>query len=137
MRLLNHLLCTGQLPRADIEFYLAYTTKIYEFAEKYEWSSVFNYDYNYRELQAEHKFKWGTFSPHMELQLLVPKRAKQPNVQSGGPNNPSQSVREDCKLFKARGSCLLGHLANFDIHGPSKGIIRTLIRIRRFNKKSH
>ena len=54
MGLLNHLLGAEQLPREDIEFYLAYTTKIYEFAEKYEWSSVFNYDYNYGELQAEH-----------------------------------------------------------------------------------
>ena len=122
MRHLNHLLCTGQLPRADIEFYLAYTTKIHEFAEKYEWSSVLNYDYNYRELQAEHKFKWGTFSPHMELQLLVPKRAKQPNVQSGGPNNPSQSVREDCKSFKARGSCPFGATCKFrQSSAPAKG----------------
>ena len=48
IRLLNHLLGAGQLPREDIEFYLAYTTK--EFAEKYEWSRVLNYDYNYREL---------------------------------------------------------------------------------------
>ena len=48
MRLLNHLLGAGQLPREDIEFYLAYTAK--EFAEKYEWSRVLNYDYNYREL---------------------------------------------------------------------------------------
>ena len=75
MRLLNHLSGVQQLSREDIEFYLAYTTKIHEFSEKYEWSSVLNYDYNHRELQAEHKFKWGTFSPHMELQLLVPKRA--------------------------------------------------------------
>ena len=91
MLLINHLLCTGQLPRDEIEFYLAYTTKIYEFAEKYDWNSVLNYDYNYRELQAEHKFKWGTFSPHMELQLLVPKRPKQ----QSGQNGPSPLARED------------------------------------------
>ena len=57
MRLMNRLLCTGQLQRDEIEFYLAYTTKIYEFAEKYDWKSVLNYDYNYKELQTEHKFK--------------------------------------------------------------------------------
>ena len=76
MRLLNHLLATNQIKRKDIEFYLAYTTKIYEFAEKYEWNSVLIYDYTYREIQAEHDFMWGTFSPHMELQLLVPKRTR-------------------------------------------------------------
>ena len=48
IRLLNPLLGARQLPREDIEFYFAYTTK--EFAEKYEWSRVLNYDYNYWEL---------------------------------------------------------------------------------------
>ena len=48
IRLLNHLLGAGQLPREDIRFYLAYIKK--EFAEKYDWSRVLNYDYNYREL---------------------------------------------------------------------------------------
>lgn len=104
MRLLNHLLATQKLCRNDIEFYLAYTTKIFEFAEKYEWNSVLNYDYAYRELQAEHQFQWGTFSPNMELQLLIPKRSRQ------GVNTTAQSSlpTEDCKLFKARGSCPFG-----------------------------
>ena len=48
MRLFNHLFVTWQLPREDIEFYLEHTAKIYEFAEKNEWSSVLNYDYNHR-----------------------------------------------------------------------------------------
>lgn len=61
MRILNHLLCTDQLKRTEIEFYLAYTTKIFEFAENFEWSGVLNFDYNYRELQAEHGFRWGHF----------------------------------------------------------------------------
>ena len=102
MRLLNHLLTTNQLQRKDTEFYLAYTTKIYEFAEKYEWNSVLSYDYTYREIQAEHNFKWGTFSPHMELQLLVPKRARQSSA--GGRTNTTGST-EDCRIFKAKGSC--------------------------------
>ncbi|KAH3774247.1 hypothetical protein DPMN_175623 [Dreissena polymorpha] len=63
MRLLNHLLSTGQIKRTDVEFYLAYTTKIFEFAENYEWNSVLNFDYSYRELKAEHAFGWGTFFP--------------------------------------------------------------------------
>ena len=104
MRLLYHLLATQKLSRNDIEFYLAYTTKIFEFAEKYEWNSVSNYDYAYRELQAEHQFQWGTFSPNMELQLLVPKRPRQGANIAAQPYLPS----EDCKLFKARGSCPFG-----------------------------
>jgi hypothetical protein len=105
MRLLNHLLASGQLKRSEIEFYLAYTTKIFEFAEIYDWNSVLNFDYLYREQQAEHKFKWGTFSPHMELQILVPKRARQ----TGSNGTPLQSSqKEECKIFKAKGSCPFG-----------------------------
>lgn len=74
MHLLNHLLANKLLNRNKIKYYLAYTTKIYELAEKYEWNSVLSYDYTYRELQAEHRFKWGTFSLDMELQLLTQKR---------------------------------------------------------------
>ena len=100
MRLLNHLLSTKKLRRENIEFYLAYTTKIYELAEKYDWNSVLNYDYAYRELQAEHQFQWGTFSPSMELQLLVPKRIQPPKLSHQIPTK-----NEDCKIFKAKGSC--------------------------------
>ena len=100
MRLLNHLLSSKKLRREDIEFYLAYTTKIYELAEKYEWNSVLNYDYAYRELQAEHQFQWGTFSPSMELQLLAPKRNQTPKSTQQPPTK-----NEDCKIFKAKGSC--------------------------------
>ena len=120
MRLLNHLLCTGQLPRADIVFYLAYTTKIYEFTEKYEWSSVLNYDYNYRELQAKHKFKWGTLSPHMELQLLVPKRANNLMFKVVDQTIPASQSEKTANCSKQEEAALLGHLANFDILCPSK-----------------
>ena len=100
MRQLNHLLSSKKLRREDIEFYLAYTTKIYELAEKYKWNSVLNYDYAYRELQAKHQFQWGTFSPSMELQLLAPKRNQTPKSTQQPPTK-----NEDCKIFKAKGSC--------------------------------
>ena len=116
MRLLNHLLSSGQLPRNDIEFYFAYTTKIFEFAEKYEWNSVLNYDYHYRELQAEHQFMWGTFSPHMEIQILVPKRSKS-NVNPQA-SNSGQQPKEDCKLFKAKGFCSFGTACKYR-HPPN------------------
>ena len=72
MRLMNHLLCTGQLPRDEMEFYLAYTTKIYEFAKMDDWNNVLNYDYNYREFQAEYKFKWGTWNFLSDFRCDVP-----------------------------------------------------------------
>ena len=101
MRLLNHLLVTKDIERGDIEFYLAYSTRIFEFSAIYEWNSVLNYDFHYREMQAEHQFKWGTFSPHMEMQLLIPRR---PKTTPAVP--PSQ--KEDCRIFKVKGACPFG-----------------------------
>ena len=102
MRILNHLLSVNSIERGDVEYYLAYTTRIFEFAETYDWNSVLNYDYHYRELQAEHGYKWGTYSPHMELQMLIPKRPKSTlPVQF-------QSNKEDCRIFKAKGVCPFG-----------------------------
>jgi hypothetical protein len=102
MRVLNHLLTVNDIERSEVEFYLAYTTRIFEFAESFEWNSVLNYNYHYRELQAEHGFKWGTYSPHMELQMLVPKRPK-PSVPVQNP-----APKEDCRIFKAKGACPFG-----------------------------
>ncbi|KAH3851139.1 hypothetical protein DPMN_093620 [Dreissena polymorpha] len=96
MRLLNHLLSTGQIERTDVDFYLAYTTKI----------SVLNFDYSYRELQAEHAFRWGTFSPHMELQILLPKRPR--TVTQHTLSYPSKQPWNDCRILKAKGSFPFG-----------------------------
>jgi hypothetical protein len=116
-RVMNHLLTGNQLRREDVEYYLAYSTKIFEFAEKYEWSSVLDYDFHYRELQAEHQFAWGTFSPHMELQLLTPKRRM---GQTAPPSAPAangyvrSSVKtDDCRHFKARSWCPFGDTCKF------------------------
>lgn len=106
-RLLNHLLVTGQLQRVDIEYYLAYTTQIFDFAGKYEWESVLDFDYTYREMQAEHNMVWGVFSSHLELHLLTPKRppiARPVQYRSSQPN----VTHIDCKMFKATGSCTFG-----------------------------
>jgi hypothetical protein len=73
-RLMHHLLTTGLLARQDIEFYLAYTAKIHDLADKYEWESILEYDFLYRERQAEHVFPWGSLAPDMELHVLTPKR---------------------------------------------------------------
>ena len=135
MRLLNHLLCTGQLPRADIEFYLAYTTKIYEFAEKYKWSSVLNYDYNYRELHISLN---GAHSLHtLNSSCWCPNTRNNLMFKVVDQTIPASQSEKTANCSKQEEAALLGHLANFDILGPSKGIIRTRIRIRRFNKKTH
>ena len=104
MCLLNHLLTTKKLWKEETELYLAYTTKIFQFAEKYEWNSVLNYNHTYRELQVEHQFQWGIFSPSMEIQLLVPKRSQQTQK----PPQQTAVKVEDCRIFKTKGACPFG-----------------------------
>ena len=106
-RLLNHLLVTGQLQRVDIEYYLAYTTQIFDFAGKYEWESVLDFDHTYREMQAEHNMVWGVFSSHLELHLLTPKRPPITRPFQDRPSQPNMT-RIDCRMFKATGSCTFG-----------------------------
>jgi hypothetical protein len=60
-RVMNKLLQTGELSRDDVEYYLAHTVNIMDYAERYEWESVLDFDHQYRELQAEHGFPWGTY----------------------------------------------------------------------------
>lgn len=111
MRLMNFLLQSGDLKREDVEYYMAYTTRVFEFAETYEWNSVLDFDHTYREVQAEHGFQWGTFSPHMELQILTPKRNKH-NIGDTAQRSGAQAT-EDCKIFKARGYCTFGSACRY------------------------
>ena len=80
MRLLNRLLRTGQLAYNDVEFYLAYTAHIFDLAERHLWSSVLAFDQQYRELQAEFGYPWGTFSSHLESKTLISKPAAAASV---------------------------------------------------------
>lgn len=109
---MHQLLQSGALARADIEYYLAYSNKIFEFADRYDWESILDYDYTYRELQAENQFPWGTISPHMELQLLYPKQRGPPSGArfraQGSRDGSGSSQQQECKLFKARGTCSFG-----------------------------
>lgn len=102
-RLMHDLLKTCQLKHSDVEYYLAYTTKIFDMVDKFEWSSILDYDYQYRELQAEYEFNWGTAHSHLELQVLTPRDRRQTSTTPQMRQNP-----EDCKLYLAHGHCRFG-----------------------------
>ena len=69
-RVMHALLVKGTLRRDHVEYYLAYTAKIFEFAASYDWETVLDYDHQYRNIQAEHLFLWGVTPPDMELRIL-------------------------------------------------------------------
>lgn len=120
-RLLNHLLSTGLLPRSDIEFYLAYSATICDFYQKYEWHSILEFDYQYREHQAAFGFTWGYINPTLELQILVPRQTiyrNQISTQQERGDKTSRNPRPfrddvDCRQWKANGYCGYGDECRF------------------------
>ena len=59
-RIMAHLLHTAQLLPQHIDYYIAYTVQIYEFAQKFAWEGIVEFDFLYRERQAEHCFHWAS-----------------------------------------------------------------------------
>jgi hypothetical protein len=125
-RLMAHLLATGALARADVEYYLAYSTQIYEYAALYEWEAVLDFDHLYRERQAVHGFVWGHIPPNMELSLVHrprrhpgkpisqhPPRPSQWRSDRRAPQAPSRD-RADCWLYMAHGKCPFGAKCRYD-----------------------
>ena len=104
-RLMNYLLQTGALPRQDVEFYLAHTVNVMEYAERYSWESVLDFDHQYRELQAEHSFPWGTYPPYMEAKMEPRAQRSMTALQ--------QHAMPECKQFKARGHCTFGKTCKY------------------------
>ena len=118
VRLIHHLMLEGDLPRANIEDYLAYTVMIFEFATRYDWQSVLEFDARYREQQAQHGFRWGTAAIHLEALLLTCRRqvvspgaSKQQTGRKWGQTgrvkaeDATGSAHEICRLYAAKGEC--------------------------------
>lgn len=116
-RLMNFLLQSGRLLRDDIEYYLAYTAKIFDLANKFTWHSILQFDQQYREVQAEYNMVWGTYAPQLEFQLLQPKT----NAPTQQRRNIAPRLQEDCRLFKARGYCTFGNDCKYRHVAADKG----------------
>lgn len=117
MRLMNHLLATNALRRDEVEYYMAYTTSIFEFYNKYEWESILHFDFSYREAQQAHQFMWGQMDPSMELHYLIPLSRSQ-----ALPPRPAQQKRamdslsgdkQVCRQYLAYGSCRFGKTCRY------------------------
>lgn len=108
MRLLNHILTTGYLERRNIEFYMSYTATIFDFYENFQWHSVLEFDFYYRELQAAHGFQWGFVSPMLQLHILKPLTQSKVQTQTPTSRQPQQP-RQDCRQWLANGgNCRFG-----------------------------
>ena len=118
IRLLHHLTNHGLLSRNDMDFYLAYTVTIFEFVNKYEWASILDFDYQYREQQAQLGFQWGQINPLMEMQLLVPRQNNSFNQRRDFKATRSfrteQTSNEECHQWKLNhGYCPFGRTCKY------------------------
>ena len=58
-------------PLSRTTWHRPYPVMIFDFATKYEWQSLLDFDVRYREQQAEHSFRWGTSAIQLESLLLT------------------------------------------------------------------
>ena len=105
VKILMELLREGNLSPISIPDYLAYTAKIADLAEVYQWTSVLEYDDLYRKNQAESGFRWGTEAPHVHRVCL---RFKE---KSSNANNKEKKSRV-CINYQYR-KCQRGNSCNY------------------------
>lgn len=113
MRLLGDLLHTGELAYEDVDYYLSYTMQLYELAERFEWSSLMEFDSRYRELQAEHEFRWGDMRFASQIHLLTPRRPS--TQQQNRRTTTTNRERPECRQWLLSGgkSCNFGSACRY------------------------
>lgn len=119
LSIMYKLLSTGELAQTQILDYLSYTMRFYQLVSSCEFVSVLFFDREYRRLQKQHTFRWGTDIPHLQSVYLRPK-AVYNKSQASGPifknankqqqdysKYTSHSVEgnEICKSFNSRKGC--------------------------------
>ncbi|CAC5376942.1 unnamed protein product [Mytilus coruscus] len=73
LSIMHKLLAVGDLASSQVIDYLSYTMRVYLFLSSCELVSVLFFDREYRRLQKQHQFKWGTDIPHLHSVFLRPK----------------------------------------------------------------
>ena len=114
--ILYKLVTESKLDASNILDYLSYTTKICELVQRYTLVSVLLYDRNYRQLQSQNNFRWGTDVPHLQNVHLIPRLPKPaPGSHSkfhlSRPQKLHNPVTLDgktiCKLYNSSNGCHL------------------------------
>jgi len=130
-RIFYNLLASRKLKSHwDIQHYLAYTIKIMELANRFQWVSVLKYDDEFRLLRATYNYPWSFDSNHLHTVLLEPIPKSQPTIRPlnrPGDRNTSfvsttNEGRTICRSFNsARGcnfsNCVYKHACNRRVTG--------------------
>lgn len=115
--ILYRLVSESKLNPSNMLDYISYSTKICELVQRFTLVSVFLYDRNYRELQAQNGFRWGTDVPHLQNVHLIPRipRSTYNQTQKSDSLRPTKyqqtlgpltlDGRVICKLFNTKAGC--------------------------------
>ena len=114
-KIMHKLSNTGKLSgQSQIADYLSYTVKVAELLESHTLASVVVYDNEYRKLQHQYGFRWGSDSQHLHTRFLVKRRAlTQFNQTLARPSADSRSnsgrqpqfVKPICRQFNSLTGC--------------------------------
>jgi hypothetical protein len=123
--ILYKLVQEGQLSNEHVFDYLSYTSHVLSLTCSHELVSVFMYDRDYRKLQSQHKFRWGTAVSHLNIGHLRLKQTPgmsstftakginfNPNSNKGDRNQSRYNFASHtntgkviCKKFNIRAGC--------------------------------
>ena len=123
--IMQKLLFTGDLTQSQIIDYLSYTQRVYHQFWSCELVSVLLFDREYRRLQKQHQFRWGTEVHHLHSACLRPKFLQSQNSRHVVPAQGSKLTGTKsnfvpyashtsvgkliCKKFNSRKGCLMPH----------------------------
>ena len=111
LAILSKLQEDGKLDAAATLDYLSYSIRLYQLFQRYDQVSVYLFDREYRKLQAQMGFRWGTEVGHLQ-QVWLKEQGQHPTPNSGfvtktqKSNNPTTADGQTiCKLFNTKEGC--------------------------------
>lgn len=113
MAILYRLVNENKLLGQSLMDYLSYTTKVFQLVQRFSLVSVLLYDREYRKLQAEMGFRWGTDVQHLHTLFLQPRErnATNPLQSRRGPVQHTKQFKPEkreigiCRNFNAKKGC--------------------------------
>ena len=114
LAILYKLVNEGKLVGPQLMDYLSYTTKVYQLVQRYNLASILLFDREYRKLQGNMNFRWGTDVQHLHTLFLTPRTSTGPQGASSNslkknsnPSRPKFDRRGDliCRNFNSDKGC--------------------------------
>ncbi|CAC5414591.1 unnamed protein product [Mytilus coruscus] len=109
LSIMYKLLSTGELTQTQVLDYLSYTMRFYHLLSSCEFVSVLFFDREYRRLQQQHNFRWGTDIPNLQSVYLRPK-AMYTKPQASGPAKFASKQQDNVKYTSHSAELRYGNL---------------------------